>query len=122
MGKLKNLLEKLTTEAMIDYPCKWSGELDDGRIRRYCDQFGFRLNYQGPEKGEFVFKNWGDGNPAFKVTYSNLITGRLRVKPTEYYIQYNEMLKQFLKKYEADEKFAPNDARISLVEGGQNAI
>ena len=122
MGELKNLFEILTTQAMMDYPYEWSPwQKPYGSIRQYCDEFGFRLNNQGPEKGEFVFRSSEDGTPAFEVTYSNLETGRLRVKPTNYHAQYNEVLKQHIKKFGCG-KMAPNDARISLVEGGQNAI
>lgn len=122
MGKIKNLLERMTTEPMTDYPYFWlSWQRPYGNISQYCDQFGFRLNNQGPEKGEFVFKNWDDGTPAFEVTYSNLETGRLRVVPTNYLVQYNEVLREHRKKHGrlgAD----PRESKISLVEGGQNAL
>ncbi|VVB79620.1 Uncharacterised protein [uncultured archaeon] len=111
---MKNFLEKMFTESMTQYPYKWIGNQEDGFVTRYCDTLGFRLNNAAPEVGGYVLTSWDDNSQAYIVAYSNPKTGRLRVKPSNFHIEYNAILREHRK----DPKHSPVDpsgSKITLV-------
>jgi len=114
---MKGLIEKIFTESMRDYPYDWAGDFSGGCVNRYCDINGFVLH--GPHKGDLVFKNWNDNSPAFEVTYANNKTKRIRVKKTDYSIQYNNVLRDYLSKH-SGEGIHPTGSRVLLVKGVNN--
>ncbi len=103
---------------MEDYPYLWIGEQASGVVSRYCKD-GFRLNNDAPEVGDFVFRNWDDRSTAYKVTYSDRKTGRIRVSETDFELMYNEVLREHRKKHGRDGP-DPADSRISLVKRVEN--
>jgi len=114
---MKGLIEKIFTESMRAYPYDWAGDFSGGYVNRYYDITGFML--RGPKKGDLVFKNWDDNSPAFETAYANDKTRRIRVKKTDYRIQYNDVLRNYLAKHPG-EGVHPAGSKVLLVKGKKN--
>lgn len=106
------LIERLFTESMMEYPHNWVGAMSGGCISRYCDQFGFVLH--GPNKGEYVFRTNTENSEAFEVTYANKKTRRIRVKPTQLQVAYNDVLRNHLRDH-PDRLPHPSDSKVFLI-------
>ncbi len=110
---MKRLIEKLLTEPMIKYPYYWIGPKEQGVVSRYCDhREGLRQNNDGPALGQMVFQSWSENSPAFRVTYTNCKSGRLRIKSTDLVIRYNEILREHKKR--GLEGPSPSDSKVFL--------
>ena len=111
--KMQAVIEILVTEEMKNYPYLWCGDKSGGCISRYCESNGFILH--GPTLGELVLRANADGSQAFQVTYANQETKRIRVKPKDLYVRYNDVLREHRQK-NPNSRTDTRESSISLVE------
>lgn len=109
---MNEILEKMFTKSMYEYPHTWQGEFSEGYTHNYASGYGIR---NAPKKGDYVFRSIADSSPAFKVTYANETTGRIRVEETKLQVKYNEVLREHRKK-SGGRGFDPEGSKLSLVE------
>ena len=114
---MNRFFERLTTSSMSEYPHNWAESCSSGCISRYCAEDGFVLH--GPKKGEFVFRTNQEGETAYRVTYENEKTRRLRVRRTGFVVQYNQVLRDHIKRHV--DGLHPSDSRVSLIAAGVNS-